>query len=113
MSTFVQLATLSDLPEQGGRLAVVDESWIGLFRTSEAVYAVEGKCPHAQANLARGDVCEGVVYCPVHLWRFRLADGAYLDAEAPQFNLRTYRVKLEEDAVWVELPSVPTTIRLI
>lgn len=113
MGPFVQLMTLADLPENGGRLVVVDERWIALFRTSEKIFAVDGMCPHAGANLAKGEVCDGVVACPVHLWRFRLEDGRYLDADMPRFNLRTYPVRLEGDAIQVQLAEKPSAIRLI
>lgn len=113
MATFVQLATLADLPQQGGRLVVVDNKWIALFRTPEGIFAVDGMCPHAGANLAKGAVCEGALSCPVHLWRFRLSDGQYLDADMPRFNLQTYETRLEDDAILVQLPAVPAVVRLI
>lgn len=109
----MQLATLADLPERGGRLVIVDDQWIALFRTPEGIFAVDGMCPHAGANLAKGEACEGVIACPVHLWRFRLSDGRYLDAEMPRFNLRTYPTNLDGDAVLVQLPGNPAVIRLI
>ena len=111
MDSFVQLATLADLPENGGRLVIVDDQWIALFRTAEGVFAVDGMCPHAGANLAKGEVCDGVIACPVHLWRFRLRDGRYLDAEIPRFNLQTYPTHLKGDAVLVQLPENPAVVR--
>jgi len=113
VSQFVPLASISDLPEHGGRLIVVDDQWVGIFRTQEDIFAIDAMCPHAGANLAKGKVCDGAVSCPVHLWRFRLSDGKYLDADADRFNVRTYRIRIEGDQVLVELPAVPSSIRLI
>lgn len=104
---------LTDLPDQGGRLVIVDEQWIGLFKTDDSICAIDAMCPHAGANLAKGSVCEGVVACPVHLWRFRLSDGKYLDADAERFDLKTYVVQVEDGRVLVELPAVPKSTRLI
>ena len=113
MSHFVQLAVLADLPDRGGRLVVVDEQWIGLFQTEDGIFAIDAMCPHAGANLAKGKVCEGVVSCPVHLWRFRLSDGKYLDADTERFNVKTYVVRTGDERILVELPAVPQSIRLI
>ena len=113
MSHFYQIATLADLPEQGGRLLVVDDAWIGLFRTNNEIFAVDAMCPHAGANLAKGQVCDGVVSCPVHLWRFRLSDGRYLDADVDRFNLKTYALQIEGDTICVELDREPNSVRLI
>ena len=113
MSQFFQIATLADLPETGGRLVIVDEAWIGLFLSGGTVYAVDAMCPHAGANLAKGDVCDGVVSCPVHLWRFRLSDGRYLDADADRFNLKIYGVQIDGDAICIELSAEPKSVRLI
>ena len=113
MAQLVPLAKLSDLPESGGRLVLVDEAWIGLFATDQGVFALDAKCPHAGANLAKGTVCDGVVACPVHHWRFRLSDGKYLDANADRFNARVYRVEVEHDTILVELDDQPQSIRLI
>ncbi|GAA4439861.1 Rieske (2Fe-2S) protein [Bremerella cremea] len=113
MSRFVPLAKLSDLPEHGGKLVIVDEAWIGLFKADEGIFAIDAMCPHAGANLAKGNVCDGAVACPVHHWRFRLTDGKYLDADIDRFNARTYRVHVEQDTVSVELSFEPKSIRLI
>ncbi|WDI40649.1 Rieske (2Fe-2S) protein [Bremerella sp. P1] len=113
MSQFVPLAAITDLPDQGGRLVVVDDQWIGLFNTDDGIFAIDAMCPHAGANLAKGSVCEGIVSCPVHLWRFRLSDGKYLDADADRFNVKTYNVRSENGQILVELPALPTSIRLI
>jgi len=105
VSRFVELARLSDLPDGSARLIVRGELWIGLFRAGSTIHAIEAHCPHAGANLVRGEFQAGCITCPVHLWRFRLADGQYLDADQPQYNLTTFRVRLSGEAVWVELPE--------
>ena len=45
-------------------------------------YMVQRRCPHLKADLARfGTVCEGVLECAMHGWRFELATGRCLTAE--------------------------------
>lgn len=94
-------------------MVVVDDQWIGIFKTEEGIFAIDAMCPHAGANLAKGGVCDGAVSCPVHLWRFRLSDGKYLDADAERFNVKTYAVRIEDEQVLVKLPAEPGSIRLI
>lgn len=100
----MRLARLSDLPDGSARLIVRGDLWIGLFREGNTIRAIEAHCPHASANLVRGEFQAGCITCPVHLWRFRLADGKYLDADQPQYNLTTFRVRLAGDEILVELP---------
>ncbi|PQO42008.1 Rieske (2Fe-2S) protein [Blastopirellula marina] len=113
MSPFFPIANEADLPEHGGRLVVVDEAWIGIFQTPQGIFAIDAMCPHAGANLAKGDVCDGILFCPVHLWRFRLSDGRYLDADMERFNLSTYEVQVVDGAIHVALPKEPKSVRLV
>ncbi len=94
-------------------MVIVDEQWIGLFQTDEGIFAIDAMCPHAGANLAKGNVCDGIVSCPVHLWQFRLADGKYLDTDNHRFDVKTYVVQVKREEVLVELPAMPNSIRLI
>lgn len=104
---------MTDLPDCGGRLVVVDDEWIGLFKTDQGIFAIDAKCPHAGANLVKGKVCDGIIACPVHLWRFRLSDGNYLDADTDCFNVKTYSVWINDEQILVELPAAPKSVRLI
>ena len=104
MSRYVEVARLSELPDGSARLIVREDLWIGLFRAGNTIHAIEAHCPHGGANLVRGAFEAGCVTCAVHLWRFRLADGRYLDADQPQYNLTTFPVRLSGDEIWVELP---------
>jgi UDP-MurNAc hydroxylase len=45
-------------------------------------YMVQRRCPHLKADLSRfGTVCDGVLECAMHGWRFELASGRCLTAE--------------------------------
>ena len=51
-----------------------------------AIAAIHDRCSHRGCSLATGDVADGVIECPCHGSRFRLADGELLrgPATAPQ-----------------------------
>ncbi|MFI4876300.1 MAG: Rieske (2Fe-2S) protein [Blastopirellula sp. JB062] len=102
---FRPLARLDELLKQGVLFRVVGELWIGLFQIDGQVYAVDARCSHAGALLTRGQVCDGVVTCPIHHWRFRIRDGRYLDEKKPRYDLRTFVVRINDGQIEVDLPE--------
>lgn len=101
---WVRAARLDELPQTGGLPLTLESREIALFRAPEGVYAVSNRCPHAGALLHDGTLCEGVLECPVHGWKFPLADEArarlILVHELPQ-----YPAEVRGEEVWVELPA--------
>lgn len=53
----------------------VGEHPLVLVRQDGALYALAGICPHERARLGGGALDGGVLVCPRHRARFRLADG--------------------------------------
>lgn len=64
-------------------------------------YAVDDTCTHEDASLSSGSLKGELVKCPLHGSRFSVITGAVLDEPAEQ-DLRTYRVKIKDDVVYVE-----------
>ena len=93
---------------------------IGLFHENGEYYAVLNYCPHFGAPVCAGKVFQGcvtasgtvgeplgfdpnrsVLRCPWHHWEFDLASGKAL---APiRQRLRTYPVRVEDGALWVDI----------
>jgi nitrite reductase/ring-hydroxylating ferredoxin subunit len=75
-----------------------------LARLGGQVFATDRICTHAYADLAMGIVNEKekTVTCPLHLSVFKLDTGApqNLPAEEP---LKTYKVKIQDNAIYIEL----------
>src|SRR5262249_13445051 len=67
---------------------------------------------HESYPLSEGTLAEGdggcVLTCNWHNWKFDLATGTNLDRGE---NLRTYPVRLEDGAVWVDVTDLPTEVR--
>jgi nitrite reductase/ring-hydroxylating ferredoxin subunit len=105
------VARLADLPAAGGLRVEVRGVPIGLFRTDDGVAAIDDRCLHLGAALSVGQVEDGVVSCPAHGWRFRLADGAWL--AAPRNRLACYAVRVDEAGLihlrWPALTASPTS----
>ncbi|SEI04025.1 3-phenylpropionate/trans-cinnamate dioxygenase ferredoxin subunit/anthranilate 1,2-dioxygenase large subunit [Halobacillus karajensis] len=79
-----------------GTMTLVVGKWNG------EVYAVDGICTHAYAELAEGDMDEHCLYCPLHLAAFDIRDGSVIDGPTDQ-PLSTYEVVVEDGQVWINL----------
>lgn len=78
---------------------------VSVFRDGEGYFAIDDMCPHMGASLAGGFVENGIVTCPWHYWRFRLADGAW--ADNPRIKIGCYPVQVVDGDIRVELPDPP------
>ena len=99
---FRAVCRLNEIEEGQGATFFVEERRIALFRVDDEWYAIEDECPHAGASLARGYLEDGVVSCRIHDWRFRIADGKYLDEDQPNCDRATFRTRVVGDQVEVE-----------
>lgn len=121
MGKFVTVCKQGDIPNGFGRRFSVDGEIIGLFYVGGRYHALDDRCPHAGASLVLGTVeqyvsnadskdcepqdCEPIVRCRIHHWGFCLATGRYVDQDIPQYNARSFAVRLDGDDVQVELDS--------
>lgn len=103
------LCKVSDLKENIGSRFVVNGSQILLVRSGNSIYGVEPICPHLGADLSRGKVnCDArTVKCPVHGAVFDVATGDCLSGsygcDGDTFPpIRTYRIRVEFDTVYLE-----------
>jgi 3-phenylpropionate/trans-cinnamate dioxygenase ferredoxin subunit len=87
-----------------------------LARLDDGVYAVQARCTHVFANLARGKLVEGCqVQCPLHRARFDLRTGEVvqwanfppgvqlLNVVRAEKALQTYAVRVREGKIEVEV----------
>jgi Ferredoxin subunits of nitrite reductase and ring-hydroxylating dioxygenases len=97
-----RVAELAELAEETGREFVVNGRIVAVFKEGETVSAMDGICPHAGGPLGEGSVQGGVVTCPWHGWQFHIATGQH--CLSPQIRQTCFPVKVEDGAVYVELP---------
>ncbi|MGE0879393.1 MAG: Rieske 2Fe-2S domain-containing protein [Acidimicrobiia bacterium] len=71
-------------------------------------------CPHREAKLSKGYVCDGNIVCPYHGWEFsgngRLAKVPQLDDDdplPPKGNLESLRCEERYGWIWVSLDDDP------
>jgi 3-phenylpropionate/trans-cinnamate dioxygenase ferredoxin subunit len=74
-----------------------------VYRTEDdGWFATDGLCTHEQVHLADGLVMGNIIECPKHNGRFDLRTGEAKGAPVC-VNLRTYKVRVEGDAVLIGL----------
>jgi len=71
----LDLGWAADIPEGQLFKAKAGANSLVLVRTGETILALHETCAHAGGPLAEGKLLDGVVECPWHGSRFRLADG--------------------------------------
>src|SRR5215212_3642109 len=67
---------------------------------SEAVYAVDNRCPHMGFPLHKGSVADGILTCHWHHARFDLESGGTFDPWAD--DVQTYLTVIEDGIVYVD-----------
>lgn len=78
-----------------------NETAVGVFRTTDGLFAIDNTCPHYDADLHTGDVNRhGTVYCPWHQWQFSLKTGHC--ALNKRFDIRIFPIKEEGGQIWVD-----------
>jgi nitrite reductase (NADH) small subunit/3-phenylpropionate/trans-cinnamate dioxygenase ferredoxin subunit len=101
MSTFHTVCKTQDLPEGESKTVVIGKKLIALFHAQGKHFAIDDVCPHMGASLSGGHVEEGIVTCPWHAWRFRLADGAW--ADNPRVKIGCYPVRIEGEQIQIQI----------
>jgi nitrite reductase (NADH) small subunit/3-phenylpropionate/trans-cinnamate dioxygenase ferredoxin subunit len=101
MGEFQTVCRASEVPEGEGKTVAFKGRLIALFRVGGQMHAIDDVCPHMGASLSGGYVENGIVTCPWHAWRFRLADGAW--ADNPRIKIGCYPVRVQGDEVQVQV----------
>jgi nitrite reductase (NADH) small subunit/3-phenylpropionate/trans-cinnamate dioxygenase ferredoxin subunit len=105
MGEFHTVCRAGELAEGEARTVELHGKLIAIFHHLGQYHAIDDVCPHMGASLSDGYVENGVVTCPWHAWRFRLADGAW--ADCPRLKIGSYTVRIEGDQIQVQLGSPP------
>ena len=93
----------TDIPDGGAAVIPVNGKDVAVFNCGGTFFAIDDTCPHAGASLSGGHVEKGIVTCPMHGWRFRLADGKW--ADNPRVGTGCYRVQVRNGLVELDVPD--------
>lgn len=107
MSRWVDVGPITELNFDPGAPVRVDGHWLAVFELDGGYYAIDNACPHASAPLCDGTLMHGKIVCHLHLWEFDVRTGACDVGE--QWNVRTYRTRVDDGRLAIELPDPPVT----
>ena len=103
MGSLVKVARVGEIPP--GSATVVDALGepVAIFNVKGRFYAIHNTCVHAGGPLGEGCVNEAecTVECPWHGWTYKLESGK--TTFDPDRKVKTYRVKVQDDDVFLEL----------
>ena len=102
---WVKVGPLEHIPRLGARVVLGPHGNIAVFRTaSDAVFALDDRCPHKGGPLSQGIVFGERVACPLHDWVIELKTGT---AAAPDVGCAsTHAVRIEDGIVWLQVAAV-------
>ncbi len=131
---FVRALDLEDIARGGLKSVVVEGVEVVLANVDGKIYAVTRRCGHENAPLNFGTLNRNIVTCPLHFAQFDVRTGKALlgpahkgygktvappkEEAVPKFksmlheemgthDLRTFKVKVEADAIWVDVSCSP------
>lgn len=103
-SQFIRVATVQDI--KPGKLGCVEVNGhkLMLANVDGEFYATDDMCTHEDASLSTGALHGDCVSCPLHGSRFNVRTGQPRE-EPAEIPLKTYPVRIDGDAVLVQIES--------
>ncbi|HVW69107.1 MAG TPA: non-heme iron oxygenase ferredoxin subunit [Steroidobacteraceae bacterium] len=104
MLEWVRIPLDHEVPEGSMTPVTLAGKRLILYRTRAGYFVSERRCTHQGADLLRGYFEDETIECPVHQGRFNVRTGKALSAPVT-LALKTYPVRAEGEAIFVELPG--------
>lgn len=101
MAEFVAVCRVDEVKEGRGRAVEVDGLRIAVFNDGGRLFALLGRCPHANGPLGHGWIEEGEAVCPLHRWRFKLESGRCTTVAG--YTLHRFACEVRDGEVWVQV----------
>ena len=91
------------------RCVAVGDGRAVVVRVGDEVRAFQNRCLHQDSLLDGGMVRNGVLSCPLHFWRYRVADGSLIGSKR---SLPSFPVDIVAGEAFVLLPDEDPDIPL-
>lgn len=98
----VRVCAQADVAPDSAKAFDVGERRLAVFNIGGTFYVTDDECTHAAASLAEGMLDGDVIECCLHFGAFHVPTGA-VKAPPCSVALRTYKVELRGDDVFVDL----------
>ena len=99
----VRAAAVSEVPAGSTRFVEIDGTRVVLARFGDSIYACGDTCAHRGGSLSEGRLSGVKLACPLHGWIYDVRTGQCL-FPGRGATVPSYRVRVEGDAIFVELP---------
>jgi nitrite reductase/ring-hydroxylating ferredoxin subunit len=98
----VRVCAQSEIAPDSVKAYDVGNKRLAVFHIEGQFYVTDDECTHACASLADGMLEDGIIECNLHFGAFDVKTGA-VKAPPCSLALRTYKVLLQGDEVFVDL----------
>ncbi len=98
----VRVCAQSEIAPQTVQAFDVGDRRLAVYNIEGKFYVTDDECTHASASLADGMLEGDVIECSLHFGAFHVPTGA-VKAPPCSFPLRTYKVVLQDEDVYVDL----------
>ncbi len=95
-----KIAELHQIPEGTRKHVDLSGREYMLLHTRDGLYCIDHRCPHADGAVGDGLIMGSTITCPLHKWRFDLADGSHVHKGTR--NLGVYQVRIDGSDVLIE-----------
>jgi nitrite reductase/ring-hydroxylating ferredoxin subunit len=103
----VPVGRVADVPDD--RCVAVGDGHVVVVRVGGELRAFENRCLHQDSLLAGGIVRNGVLSCPLHFWRYRVADGSLIGSKR---SLPRFPIDVVNGEAFVLVPDAPAPASL-
>ncbi|MBY7144393.1 non-heme iron oxygenase ferredoxin subunit [Virgibacillus sp. NKC19-3] len=99
-SSYIYVCSGAEIEDDELMECETEEDTIVVGRAEGKVYAVDGICSHAYAELIDGELEGTCLTCPLHFACFDIRDGSVMEGPAEK-PLRVYETIERDGSVWV------------
>jgi NAD(P)H-dependent nitrite reductase small subunit len=96
-----KIAEINDIPKNGSKLVMVDDTPIALFNFNGKIQAWDNRCPHRGASLADGIISENIIQCKLHLWEFDVKTACAVANS--NLKVETFTVEIKDGSVYIDV----------
>jgi len=98
----VRICSQAEIAPESVKAFDVGDKRLAVYNIESKFYITDDECTHASASLADGILEGDVIECSLHFGAFDVKTGA-VKAPPCSFALRTYKVVLQGDDIFVDL----------
>src|SRR5258708_4011476 len=106
---WVRVTQCENIPLREGRAVKFGDLEIAIFNLGDRFLAIDNRCPHKGGPLSEGIVSDNTIVCPLHAWKIDLETGTAANQASPAPCVETYRIRVEDGVLLLELPLEPNS----